>query len=163
MKFIKSTLGLLALGAVVFFSACGSDDDGGSTVVQLTPMEIIAGKQGSSITWVAQNVSENGDPVNAGGFEITFTFTSQTTADYSINGGTLDQAYWPNFNKTDKTAAGSVTLDGTDNITFDAGSAEASPVTFGGVAPTESNVTLEWTVTTDKTLPEIRMILAPKN
>lgn len=167
MKLFKSTLGFFALAAVVFFSACSGGGGGKKTPDPLTVLEILAGLQGEGgITWVATSVTEDGTTVSADGdgFEIKLTYKSELSADYSISQGTLSDVYWPNYNVA-PTTTGDVTLEGltSDNVTFDASSANASSCTFGGVTPTEDGFRLEWTNTNDKTTPNYVMVLVPKN
>ena len=134
-------------------------------MVDLEIIELIGGAvaNGNSVTWVATDVSENGTTVSStgDGFEMMVRATSATTGNYTITAGSLGEAYWPNWNAA-PTLTGTLTIDGTDNVTFDA-AGNASVVTFGGQAPDGVKLRLEWTNANDKTRPAYIMNLVPKS
>jgi uncharacterized lipoprotein NlpE involved in copper resistance len=172
MKVLKLTLAFFALVSLSAFFSCNN----GTSTPQApkSPGEIISNGEIGRV-WVIKDafvtVGPQGTPVaipasEYQGFEIEFKLNagSKTTGTYKITKGNLSDDKLPVYaNPSALTGTFSVSGVGStaNEITFGTGQV-ISAVTFGGVQPTDTALTLEWTVTTDKTRPKYRFNLVRK-
>ncbi len=171
MKVLKLTLAFFALVSFSAFFSCG----GGTSTppAPKSPGEIISNGEVGRV-WVIKDAFVTvgqGQPsaIPASeyqGFEVEFKLNagSKTTGTYKITKGNLTDDKLPIYaNPSALTGTFSVSGVGAtaNDITFGTGQI-ISAVTFGGVAPTETAMTLEWIVTTDKTRPKYRFNLIRK-
>ncbi len=162
MKFLKLSLALVAMLAVSAFFSCGNNSS--NPPAPPTLAEILTSK--TSKTWKLDRFFENGAPssANIAGFEVTFKLdaNSSRTGTYTITPGSFNQPdKWFNY-KTLGQTSGTFSVTEPNDITFGSGST-ITAVKFGGVTPTPTSFTLEWTQTDDKTKPVYRMVFIAKN
>ncbi|MDW7693641.1 hypothetical protein R9C00_02710 [Flammeovirgaceae bacterium SG7u.111] len=150
MKFLRYILLLASATSLLFAAACSSSDD----------PELTTGQKMSK-TWVITS----GAPVDATGFEITFTTDDAgLPATYSVTPAGLDGlGMKPNYYSTTNSGSWEFNASETE-ITFEAGGAGESVVSVSGIS--ETTLTLSWTAPKDldKTAEEpYTYQLSPKN